>query len=135
MKGIYVLLIFVTKDISVRVGSLGSRDFQEGLYVYVGSAQNNLEKRVKRHLRKTKRKFWHIDYLLTNRRAKVVRVFYIEAGKLQECRVADRICEVASPVSGFGASDCACKSHLFRVRSLDDLNEFRSKIGLKPLRG
>jgi len=135
MKGIYVLLISVTKDISIEVGALGIRDFQEGLYVYVGSAQNNLEKRVKRHLRKTKRKFWHIDYLLTNRQVKVVRVLYKEAGRLQECRVADKICRVATPMNGFGSSDCTCRSHLFRIRSRDDLNEFTNKVGLKPFRG
>jgi adenylylsulfate kinase len=132
MKGIYVLLISVAKDISISVGALGGRDFQEGLYVYVGSAQNNLEKRVKRHLRKTKRKYWHIDYLLSNRRAKVVRVFCKEAGKLEECRVAERLCEVATPISGFGSSDCACKGHLFGIETHDYLNEFASKVGLKP---
>ena len=64
MKGIYILLISIAGRISVSVGALGDKSFQKGLYVYVGSAQNNLEKRVKRHLRKVKRRFWHIDYLL-----------------------------------------------------------------------
>jgi len=132
MKGIYVLLISVARDISVGVGALGGKDFQGGLYVYVGSAQNNLEKRVKRHLGKTKRKFWHIDYLLSNRHARVVRVFYKEAGKIEECRVAERLCEVATPMSGFGSSDCACKGHLFKIETYDYLNEFTSKLGFKP---
>ena len=132
MKGIYVLLISVAKDISVIVGALGTKDFQEGLYVYVGSAQNNLEKRVKRHVGKAKRKFWHIDYLLNNRHAGVVRVFYKEAGKLQECRIAKRLCKVATPINGFGSSDCACKGHLFKIETYEHLNEFMSKMGLRP---
>ena len=56
MKGIYVLLVSIAKNISVRVGGLGDKSFQEGLYTYVGSAQNNLEKRVERHLRRVKSK-------------------------------------------------------------------------------
>ena len=74
-KGIYVLIILVNKNISVNVGALGSVNFERGLYAYVGSAQNNLEKRIERHLRKAKRKFWHIDYLLENSRVKVLKVF------------------------------------------------------------
>jgi Uri superfamily endonuclease len=62
-KGIYILVVSVSKDINVNVGALGSVNFEKDLYAYVGSAQNNLEKRIERHLRKTKQKFWHIDYL------------------------------------------------------------------------
>lgn len=57
MKGIYILLISITRDISVSVGALGNKDFHKGLYAYVGSAQNNLEKRVERHLRRSKESF------------------------------------------------------------------------------
>ena len=135
MKGIYVLLISIAKGISISVGALGGKDFHAGLYVYVGSAQNNLEKRVKRHLRRKKRKYWHIDYLLSNRHARVVRVFYKEAGRLEECRVAKRLCEVATPINGFGSSDCACKGHLFGIETHDYLNEFTNRIGLKPFNG
>jgi len=135
MKGIYVLMISVAKGISISVGALGGKDFHAGLYVYVGSAQNNLEERVKRHLRRRKRKYWHIDYLLSNRHARVVRVFYKKAGRLEECRVAERLCEVATPINGFGSSDCACKGHLFRIETHDYLNEFTNRIGLKPFNG
>ena len=133
MKGIYVLQISIDKNINVSIGALGSKIFQKGLYIYVGSAQNNLEKRVKRHIKKTKRKFWHIDYLLGNRHARVMKVFYKEAGKLEECRVAERAWELAAPVSDFGSSDCACKSHLFRIETHDYLNELTSNLGLRPL--
>jgi Uri superfamily endonuclease len=115
MKGIYILLILVAGNISVSVGALGERVFQKGLYVYVGSAQNSVEKRVGRHLRRSKRKFWHIDYLLSNRQVRVFEIFWKEAGRLEECRVAERLGEMATPVRGFGSSDCACKGHLFRI--------------------
>jgi Uri superfamily endonuclease len=115
MRGVYVLIITVSRSIRVKVGALGSVNFERGFYAYVGSAQNNLEKRVSRHLRRAKRKFWHIDYLLENEAAKVLKVFYIEAGKPSECETARRIGDVSVPVESFGASDCRCKSHLFKL--------------------
>jgi Uri superfamily endonuclease len=131
MKGIYVLLISVDKTICVSVGGLGQRNFQDGLYAYVGSAQNNLEKRIKRHLRKKKCKFWHIDYLLSNRHVKIVAVLFKETGRFDECRTARNLCGEGPPVYGFGSSDCSCKAHLFKIRARDYLNEFAANTGLK----
>lgn len=119
MKGIYVLVISVSKDITVKVGALGNVSFVKGLYAYVGSAQNGLEKRISRHLRKAKRRFWHIDYLLGNRHAKIVDVFYKEADKSKECRVARKLSKRAVPVVNFGCSDCGCVSHLFMLSDSD----------------
>ena len=119
MKGVYVLLISVSKDIRVKVGALGSISFEKGLYAYVGSAQNNLEKRIERHLRKAKRKFWHIDYLLDNDAVKVVKVFCKEAEKSEECRVARELSGRSIPVVNFGCSDCGCVSHLFMLNDSD----------------
>jgi len=116
LKGIYVLIIRLDNDATVKVGALGKQTFQKGVYAYVGSAQNNLEKRVNRHLRKEKRKFWHIDYLLDSDAAKIVKVFHKQASKLGECAMAKEIGRRGEPISGFGCSDCHCKSHFFRLR-------------------
>ena len=124
MKGIYALLISVTKDIKVRVGALGDMDFRKGLYVYVGSAQNNLEKRIERHLTRVKPTFWHIDYLLSNRQTDVVEVLCKNAGRAEECRIARRMAETAVSIAGFGSSDCTCRSHLFRIEARDYLDRF-----------
>lgn len=115
VKGIYVLVISVDKDVKVNVGSLGSLFFESGLYAYVGSAQNSIEKRIKRHLKKAKRKFWHIDYLLDNKYVKVVQAFYKEAEKSEECKVARELSKKGVPFASFGCSDCGCVSHLFRI--------------------
>ena len=96
LAGIYVLIIQVGEDISVDVGALGERVFEKGLYAYVGSAQANLEQRVKRHLRREKKKFWHIDYLLDKPASKIIKVFYKKAGKLEECETASIIAPIAS---------------------------------------
>jgi Uri superfamily endonuclease len=115
LKGIYVLIICLTDNVCVTVGSLGEVDLQKGAYVYVGSAQTNLQQRVKRHLRKNKRLFWHIDYFLNNDAAEVVKVLFMEADKKSECATAQEIGTRGVPVAGFGCSDCRCISHLFRI--------------------
>jgi Uri superfamily endonuclease len=124
LKGVYVLVIQVDEDTNVNVGALGRLTFKKGLYAYVGSAQNNLEQRVKRHLRKGKRRFWHVDYLLDDKATKVIEVFHKQADKTEECAIAKVIGERGEPVDGFGSSDCSCKSHLFRIGDYGFLQEF-----------
>jgi len=130
VKGVYVLVISVSKDIKINVGALGSVNFEKGLYAYVGSAQNGLEKRVERHVRKARRKFWHLDYLLDNDAAKVSKVFHKEAGKTEECKIALKISEKAIPTEGFGSSDCMCVSHLFKLKDCQFLREFMRETTL-----
>lgn len=134
MKGIYVLVISINEGVSVDVGALGTVDFERGLYAYVGSAQNALEKRVERHLEKVKRRFWHIDYLLDNIGAKVLKIFWKEAGKLEECRISAKIRKRGVPISGFGSSGCKCESHLFRIEDSDFSGELMRQISVKAIR-
>lgn len=116
MKGIYALIISVDKAIQIKIGGLGELTFPEGLYAYVGSAQNNLELRVARHRRREKSLFWHIDYLVNDEAAKVTCVYFAQGSKTDECRIARLFEKNAKPIVGFGCSDCRCKSHLFRVQ-------------------
>lgn len=116
MRGIYILTISISKNIAIKVGSLGKVSFEKGTYVYVGSAQNNLEKRIERHLGKAKKRFWHIDYLLHRRFVKVDSVFYKIADKSEECEIARNFSKnECAPIEGFGCSDCDCGSHLFML--------------------
>ncbi|MBM4400915.1 MAG: GIY-YIG nuclease family protein, partial [Crenarchaeota archaeon] len=115
--------IQVDKNVDVSVGAFGKLTFEKGLYAYVGSAQANLEQRIKRHFRKKKRKFWHVDYLLDNDAAKIAKVFSKHANKSEECEIAKAIGEIGEPVDGFGCSDCSCKSHLFRIGDYRFLQE------------
>jgi len=123
LKGIYVLIIQVGKDVNVDVGALGKTAFTKGLYAYVGSAQTNMEQRVKRHLRNEKRKFWHIDYLLDNDATKIVKVFFKKASKTEECKTAKVIGKRGEPICGFGCSDCNCKSHLLHIENYRYIQE------------
>jgi Uri superfamily endonuclease len=131
VKGLYVLIIQVGEDTDVNVGAMGKLPFRKGLYAYVGSAQNNLEKRVRRHLRKQKHKFWHVDYFLDSDAAKVIEVFHKQADKNEECAIAKAISEKGEPVIGFGSSDCSCKSHLFRIEDYGFLQEFMRLLDVK----
>jgi Uri superfamily endonuclease len=57
---------------------------------------------------------------------------YKEAGRLEECRVAERLCETATPIRGFGSLGCRCKGHLFMIEACDYSSEFMREIGMKP---
>jgi adenylylsulfate kinase len=133
MKGIYALVIGVPKDIVVDAGVLRHVQLRKGFYVYVGSAQTSIEKRIARHLRKTKKRFWHIDYLLSARDVSVVGVFHARGPKSRECEVARRLNGVGIAVKGFGSSDCHCPSHLFRVENYEFLRDWMNELA--PARG
>jgi Uri superfamily endonuclease len=130
MKGIYVLIIKNTTPTSLKIGALGKITFPANMYAYIGSAQNNIESRIKRHIRKEKQLFWHIDYLLADTNAKIVQIYYsLTDDKTYECKTAHLIAKHSNPIPKFGCSDCKCKSHLFYSDNFDFL-----KNHLKQLR-
>jgi Uri superfamily endonuclease len=106
----YQLLIRVEGDQRVRVGRLGTFTFPAGQYVYTGSARRALDARVARHLSRTKRLRWHIDYLLA---APGVAIESVRRFATPEC-AANQAVGGRVQVVGFGASDCraGCGSHL-----------------------
>jgi Uri superfamily endonuclease len=122
MKGTYTLVIFVSKEICTRIGQLGVKSFPEGYYTYTGSAlgtgASSLKRRISRHLQKTsKKKHWHIDFLLTHRDAAITAVVAAETDTKMECELncyIKRKGDARIPVSGFGSSDCKgnCKTHI-----------------------
>ena len=130
MKGIYVLIIQLNKNINLTIGKLGKISFPKGLYAYVGSAQTNLEKRIARHYRKEKQTFWHIDYLLQNPNTKIVKTFFKTSQKTEECAIANKIADKSKIIVNFGCSDCKCNTHLFQVNDYDFLREFMKEYTL-----
>jgi len=132
MKGTYCLIINVKTDSEIKVGSLGRLKFAKGHYVYVGSALNNLEKRIARHLKNRKKEHWHIDYLLASRNAVVEEVLYRQSNERQECKFAQLLSRSGAAVTNFGSSDCKCKSHLIRISCLGEIDW--SANGFKSVR-
>jgi len=117
IRGCYSLIISLKRAKTIRVGKLGETVFPAGTYVYTGSAMKGLGARLKRHCTKTKKIYWHIDYLLALRSARVREIILYSATPGQECRKNKRIaaCPGAAIIlKNFGASDCrsGCGSHL-----------------------
>ncbi|MGQ9460528.1 MAG: GIY-YIG nuclease family protein [Candidatus Bathyarchaeaceae archaeon] len=120
-RGIYTLIIFLSKETCLNVGKLGMKSFPKGYYTYTGSAlgrgATSLKQRISRHLRKRKRNLWHIDFLLANENAAVTAVVAAETSRKLECNMNCYMKwagKAKIPVKGFGSSDCKenCGSHL-----------------------
>ncbi|WP_440059265.1 GIY-YIG nuclease family protein [Thermogladius sp. 4427co] len=116
MKGTYVLVIELVEPVSIATrGRLNFR-LEPGYYFYIGSAMGagGIEARVKRHLRKRKRLFWHIDYLTASEAARIIGYYEIASDKSLETEIARMLGAVLIPIEKFGSSDDKYSySHLF----------------------
>jgi Uri superfamily endonuclease len=111
MKGAYILVIKVSKDQEIQIGKLGKLFFKKGYYIYIGSALNNLKKRIQRHFKTDKKLHWHIDYLLE--KAEILEVYIKKNNIKEECKISQFFNKRMENIPGFGCSDCKCKSHLY----------------------
>jgi Uri superfamily endonuclease len=118
--GTYVLRIDVTDPLQFTVGKLGRIALPPGRYAYVGSAHGSggLRGRLTRHVRRDRRRHWHIDYL--TELAPVSYVYCKARAKRLECRWAQTLLSLSGSSAlapGFGSSDCrnGCLAHLIRL--------------------
>lgn len=120
--GSYVLVVDCEEPVSVEVGALGTIAC-DGAYAYVGSAfgSGGLS-RVDRHRRVAAGdhdvRHWHIDYLLG---ASATRLAAVKAYPNEdiECALATAFADSGcDSVAKFGASDCDCGSHLWKLNGL-----------------
>jgi Uri superfamily endonuclease len=135
--GVYTLLLFLPNEANLNIGKLGKKRFPEGYYTYTGSALGNgassLKHRIARHLKKEKRKFWHIDYLLADENVNVEAVVIAETKENMECtlnRYMKKMMGAKVPVKGFGASDCRkkCGSHLLYFPEIEKADSLVQKL-------
>jgi len=133
-RGVYTLIIFVPSMIQLKIGGLGEKKIKRGFYAYTGSAlgsgSSSLAGRISRHLRKSKRIKWHIDYLLDSEDVKIKAVLAMITKRMMECEINQHLMsglKASIPISNFGSSDCRmrCRSHLLYL-GLD--NDVVSKI-------
>ncbi len=115
----------------LEIGRLGPRVLGAGIYAYVGSAHGpgGLAARLKHHLGPSPRPHWHIDYLKA--RARIAAIWAAVHRDRQECRWAAVLARMSggrTPVPGFGASDCACESHLFHFSDFPRLTDFNRRL-------
>lgn len=113
MKGVYMVFIRVENRQELEIGALGRKSFDPGIYVYVGSAMNSVEKRLERHFSEVENTHWHIDYL-TEEAEPFDYLIIPETSEYEEW-MAGKLSEFCEPVPGFGSSDSKKESHLFRV--------------------
>lgn len=112
-RGTYILVIDLKKSQRIAAGKLPETEYKNGIYLYIGKAGNGLQGRLNRHLKKEKRLFWHIDYLLQKA---MIKEIWIKRDFFYECQTASEIHSYLEnsifPQKKFGSSDCNCPSHL-----------------------
>ncbi len=117
--GSYLLVFSLPEPVTFASGHFRGRTVPAGWYAYAGSARGpgGLRARILRHMKKRKKRRWHIDWLTTARED----IFALCLAQESECELAAALAGAGfpAPLPGFGSSDCArCKSHLFRLAPL-----------------
>jgi Uri superfamily endonuclease len=133
-----VLCIGITEKIKISIGKLGLREFERGIYMYIGSALQSkqitqfkpsrpgpLLNRVQRHTKtpSQKKMHWHIDYLLADPHVHIIRIGLFPNKNREECEIAAYFNQFATSTHhNFGCSDCSCHSHLLYFSDTDWVN-------------
>ena len=116
--GAYVLVIDLSDPIDLKFAAIPEATLHPGRYFYVGSARGGggIRARVRRHMRRPKRRHWHVDRL--TEAAAVSGAIAFSGG--HECDIVQALLgvpAVTAPVLGFGSSDCrTCDAHLLVSR-------------------
>jgi sugar fermentation stimulation protein A len=111
-RGSYIVVLHLARTRRIRTGDLGLISYPKGFYCYVGSAPDNLSRRVAHHQRKRKGLFRHIDHV--RNMAVVKAVLPVRASADLACSIADALRAIAAwSIPGFGSADCSCNGHLF----------------------
>ena len=131
--GTYALLLELPRPVCRRVGQLGAVAFDAPVYLYAGSAfgPGGLAARLRHHLGRARRPHWHIDFLRSA--ARPSEVWTTRDPRRLECawfRAALAL-RGARAVPGFGASDCACPSHLVTLPRLPSRDRFRRQLSAR----
>ena len=125
----YILFIENKKHLSLSIGRGLFCNFPPGIYIYIGSARKNIEKRILRHFSKNKKLFWHIDYFLIH--THIINVFI---GSLKEKELVSSLINninLEIPCKGFGSSDSPHPAHLFIIKNKKDVETFLNSLGFK----
>lgn len=136
-KGIYCL-IFENQACTLEIGRKGYLSFPEGFHIYVGSALGpGGLKRVTRHISLSRNKDnkprWHVDYINLSPSFRLVSAICANTSARLECELASRI--GGDSASGFGCTDCKCRSHLFyrKINPLSEIIEAFESLKLSSL--
>jgi len=114
--GTYALVMRCSSDQRVEIGKLGRLHLRPGFFVYAGSAfgPGGLKARIAHHVKIPERPHWHIDHLRPT--LDLTEIWFTYDSGHREHQWAGVLASFSGatiPFSGFGASDCRCKSHLY----------------------
>lgn len=143
-KGSYSIIFKLSNDEKLEIGALRTIFLNRGFYVYNGSAYGagGLRSRIKHHVEKKKRLHWHIDYVTSSGKCKILKVIACKKRNLERSASLEMLEEKESFVGipRFGATDDkAAKTHLFLIRAnseeeaLKRVKKVYKKIGVKKI--
>lgn len=134
--GTYILILQSFAERRVTVGALGILELKPGFYAYVGSAlgPGGLRARIAHHCSEARSPHWHIDYLCPH--ATLCETWFSQGASRREHRWAGALeakSKAGIPLEGFGASDCACRSHLIQFQRRPRVSAFELTVGARPI--
>lgn len=129
--GTYVVVLRANGPLRITAGRLGPVALDAGFYAYVGSAlgPGGLRARVRHHLGVATRPHWHADYLRAA--THLHEVWYAADPTRREHGWARTLLEMRGACpgpAGFGASDCACPTHLVRFPHSPSVRAFSRRL-------
>lgn len=124
MKGTYLLEFRLESSLSFTLRSGRRVSLTSGVYFYAGSAfgPGGLYSRLSRHLKRRKKRHWHLDFITTAETFTPLSALLIPELPV-ECTLASIVSELSTPVPNFGSSDCTCPSHLFLAQNPQKVKE------------
>jgi len=127
-KGTYLLILRSLTDRSITAGKLGRISIKPGYLAYAGSARGGggLERRILRHIRTDKKKWWHIDYLRPY--SLLEEIWFCESERVLEHKIAAVFEKAGIAAERFGSSDCSCRSHLFYLEGTPSLDKWKESL-------
>lgn len=129
--GTYALILSSMVDRPLQISRLGQLHVRRGFYVYIGSAfgPGGVRARVSHHQKFSARPHWHIDYLRAITQLAEIWVTYdLIRREHQWADLFKGMRGALIPLRGFGASDCACESHLYFFAAPLSQSAFRSRV-------
>jgi len=126
-RGVYTLVVEIQESMKIIHRSGLFHVLDKGLFTYTGSAlgrtSTSLEKRISRHLKVNKKRFWHIDNLL-EKGGSVKWIFFANTNMKIECVLNQRIMRISGSdvIKNFGSSDCKskCWGHLVAFKEMTE---------------
>ena len=131
LPGTYALIFSAYRKNQLKIGKLGTLQLKPGFYIYIGSAfgPGGLKARIAHHRKRANRPHWHIDYLSSF--LELIEIWHTYDPIHREHQWAKTIASTRGasvPLSGFGASDCRCNSHLFYFNTDPSVKSFRQSL-------